>query len=163
MPVITPFLWFVTDAEEAAHFYVSIFPNSRILRVTRYPEAGPEPAGSVMIVDFELDGTRIRAINASLAGSTPQTAFAEGKVSLYASCETQAEVDHLWESLSLGGEELPCGWVRDRFGFTWNVVPREFERMLESGDEAAVDRAMRAMLQMKKLDIDLLREAYARA
>jgi predicted 3-demethylubiquinone-9 3-methyltransferase (glyoxalase superfamily) len=159
MPVVTPFLWFVHDAEEAANFYVSVFKNSRILAVTHYPEAGPEPAGSVMIVDFELDGSRIRAINASLA-TAPQTAFAQGKVSLYASCENQAEVDRLWEALSLGGEELPCGWVRDRYGFTWNIVPVEFEEMMRSDNEAAVNSAMRAMLQMKKLDLDELRRAF---
>ncbi len=161
MPSITPFLWFASQAEEAAKFYVSIFDNSRITDVSRYGDAGPGQSGSVMTVEFELDGQAFLAINAP-SQSTPAASdeFSQGKVALFVSCQTQAELDKLWAALSEGGEELPCGWVQDRYGFAWNLVPAGLRDVLGGEDEERSQRAMRAMLAMSKLDIDELRRVY---
>lgn len=161
MPSITPFLWFTGQAEEAVRFYVSVFDNSKITGVARYGEAGPGPAGSVMTMDFELDGQPFMAINApSETSEPPGDAFRQGKVALFVTCRTQAELDDLWEKLSEGGEELPCGWVADRFGFAWNLVPEGLREVIGGDDEERSQRAMQAMLQMGKLDIDELRRVY---
>ena len=161
MPSITPFLWFTGKAEEAADFYVSVFKNSKITDVTRYGEAGPGPAGSVMTVEFELDGQPFMAINApSHDPEVPSDNFSQGKIALFVSCKTQAELDELWEKLSQGGKQLPCGWVADRYGFAWNLVPEGLRDVLGGDDEERSQRALRAMLQMSKLDIDELRRVY---
>ncbi len=161
MPSITPFLWFTSEAEEAANFYVSIFKNSKITNVSRYGEAGPGTTGSVMTVDFELDGQPIMAINApSDDPRPPSDDFSQGKIALFVSCETQAELDALWDKLSEGGKKLPCGWVADRYGFAWNLVPAGLMDVLSGDDKERAQRAMQAMLQMSKLDIDELRRVY---
>lgn len=161
MPSITPFLWFTGKAEEAANFYVSIFKNSKITDVTRYGEAGLGPAGSVMTVEFDLDGQSFMAINApSHDPEVPSDNFSQGKIALFVSCKTQAELDTLWEKLSQGGKQLPCGWVADRYGFAWNLVPEGLREVLGGADEVRSQRALRAMLQMGKLDIDELRRVY---
>ena len=160
MPSITPFMWFTGDAEEAANFYVKTFKNSKITDVSRYGETGPGEAGSVMTVDFELDGQPIMAINAGMGDpDVPSDNFWQGKVALFASCETQDEVDELWEKLSEGGKQLPCGWVADKYGFVWNIVPSGLRELI-GGDDERSERAMRAMLEMGKLDINELRRAY---
>jgi predicted 3-demethylubiquinone-9 3-methyltransferase (glyoxalase superfamily) len=150
---ITPNLWFDTEAEQAASFYTSIFENSRIVNVTHYTESGPRETGMVMTVEFELDGQRFVAIN---GGS--QFKFDEA-VSFGVDCETQDEIDYFWEKLSDGGEEGPCGWVKDRFGLSWQVVPSGVEELYADGDPARADRAMKAMRTMGKLDIEALRRA----
>lgn len=154
MKTITPCLWFDTDAEEAAEFYTSLFSNSRILDITRYGPAGPGPEGRVMTVSFELDGQEFLALNGG-----PQFTFTEA-VSFQIPCADQDEVDRFWNALSEGGEEGPCGWVKDRFGLSWQVVPSVMPELLGSGDAAKSQRAMQAMLQMKKLDIAALQRAY---
>jgi predicted 3-demethylubiquinone-9 3-methyltransferase (glyoxalase superfamily) len=162
MPTITPLLWFESGADEAAKFYVSIFKNSRITETMYYGEAGPGPAGTVMMVEFELDGQPLKAINAPRGEvTTPGEEFNQGKIALYVDCETQADVDDLWEKLSEGGKQLPCGWVQDRYGFAWNIVPRGLGEVLGGPDEERAQRALKAMLQMGKLDIDELRRVYA--
>jgi predicted 3-demethylubiquinone-9 3-methyltransferase (glyoxalase superfamily) len=150
---ITPNLWFDTEAEEAASFYTSVFKSSRIVNVTRYTEAGPRPAGTVMTVEFELDGQRFVGINGG-----DQFKFDEA-VSFQITCEDQEEVDYCWERLSEGGEEGPCGWLKDRFGLSWQVVPAGMEELFTDPDPARAERAMRAMLEMRKLDIAALRRA----
>lgn len=161
MPSITPFLWFTGQAEEAAKFYVSVFKSSKINDVSRYGEAGPGPEGSVMTVDFELDGQPMMAINApSDDPNVPADSFSQGKIALFVSCETQAELDELWDKLSSGGQKLPCGWVADRYGFAWNIVPQGLRDVLGGPDEERAQRAMQAMLRMSKLDIDELRRVY---
>jgi predicted 3-demethylubiquinone-9 3-methyltransferase (glyoxalase superfamily) len=150
---ITPNLWFDTEAEEAASFYTSVFKNSRIVHVTRYTQAGPRPAGMVMTVEFELDGQRFVGIN---GGS--QFKFDEA-VSFQIDCETQEDVDHYWERLSEGGKEQPCGWLKDRYGLSWQVVPTGMEELFADRDPERAKRAMEAMLNMKKLDIAALRSA----
>jgi len=150
---ITPNLWFDTEAEEAAGFYTSIFKDSRIVNVTHYTEAGPRPAGMVMTVEFELDGQRFVGINGG-----PEFSFDEA-VSLAIECEDQAEVDYYWEQLSEGGEEGPCGWLKDRFGLSWQVVPTGMEELFEDPDPERARRAMEAMLKMSKLNIVALRNA----
>jgi predicted 3-demethylubiquinone-9 3-methyltransferase (glyoxalase superfamily) len=150
---ITPNLWFDTEAEEAASFYISFFKNSRIVNVTHYGEAGPREAGLVMTVEFELDGQRFVGINGG-----PEFTFDEA-VSFEVSCETQEEVDYFWERLSEGGEEGPCGWLKDRFGVSWQVTPIVLEELLNDPDPQRAQRAMAAMLQMGKLDIVALRAA----
>ena len=160
MPNITPFLWFTGDAEEAANFYVKTFKNSKVTDVARYGEAGPEPAGTVMTVNFEIDGQPLMAINAPMGDpNVPSDNFWQGKIALFATCETQAEVDDLWEKLSEGGKQLPCGWVADKYGFAWNIVPAGMRELI-GGDDERSKRAMRAMLEMSKLDIDELRRVY---
>jgi predicted 3-demethylubiquinone-9 3-methyltransferase (glyoxalase superfamily) len=146
-------LWFDTEAEEAANFYVSVFDNSRIVNVTRYTDAGPRETGMVMTVDFELDGQRFTGINGG-----PAFKFDEA-ISLLINCETQEEVDYYWEKLSEGGEEGPCGWLRDRFGLSWQVVPTGMDETLNDPDPERAQRAMQAMLGMKKIDIGALRSA----
>ena len=151
---ITPNLWFDTEAEEAANFYVSVFDNSRIVSVSHYNEAGPREAGMVMVVEFELDGQRFVAINGG-----PQFKFDEA-VSFQINCDTQEEIDYYWEKLvEGGGEHGPCGWLKDRFGLSWQVTPNGMSEMLDDSDPERARRAMEAMLQMKKLDIEELRRA----
>jgi predicted 3-demethylubiquinone-9 3-methyltransferase (glyoxalase superfamily) len=154
MPHITPFLWFDTQAEEAAEFYVSVFKNSRILDISRYGEAGPGPAGSVLTVRFELGGQEFLALNGG-----PQFTFTEA-ISFLVDCETQEEVDHYWEKLSEGGEPGMCGWLKDRYGLSWQVTPSVLGRMLTDPDPAKANRVMQAMLQMNKIDIAALLKAY---
>ena len=150
---ITPNLWFDTEAEEAAGFYTTVFKNSRIVNVTHYTAAGPREAGMVMTVEFELDGQRFVGINGS-----PQFTFDEA-VSFEISCETQEEVDYYWERLSDGGEEGQCGWLKDRYGLSWQVVPTGMEELFADPDPQRAQRAMEAMLEMGKLDADALRRA----
>jgi predicted 3-demethylubiquinone-9 3-methyltransferase (glyoxalase superfamily) len=154
MPKITPFLWFDTEAEDAARFYTSIFKNSRIVKVARYGEAGPGPNGSVMTVEFELDGQRIIALNGG-----PQFKFNEA-VSLSVDCKTQQEVDEYWTKLSEGGEEGPCGWLKDKYGLAWQVNPSALGEMLSDADPQKAKRVMEAMFKMKKIDIAGLKRAY---
>jgi predicted 3-demethylubiquinone-9 3-methyltransferase (glyoxalase superfamily) len=155
MPEITPFLWFDGRAEEAAQLYTSIFANSRILNVSHYGEAGPGEPGSVMTVQFELEGQRFTALNGG-----PNYTFTEA-VSFAVSCETQEEVDHFWSALSAGGEEGPCGWLKDRFGLSWQIVPEALPRLLTDPDREKAGRAMQAMLGMKKIEIAELERAAA--
>jgi predicted 3-demethylubiquinone-9 3-methyltransferase (glyoxalase superfamily) len=151
---ITPNLWFDTEAEEAAEFYTSVFPNSRIVSVAHYTEAGPREAGMVMVVEFELEGQRFAGINGG-----PEFKFDEA-VSFQVTCEDQDEVDYYWEKLlSGGGEESQCGWLRDRFGVSWQVTPDGMDELFSDPDPTKAERAMRAMLGMRKLDIAALREA----
>jgi predicted 3-demethylubiquinone-9 3-methyltransferase (glyoxalase superfamily) len=156
MQKITTCLWFDTQAEEAANFYISVFKNSRIVHVSHYGEAGPRPAGMVMTVDFELDGQELVALNGG-----PEFAFTEA-VSLQVNCESQAEVDRYWSVLSEGGEEGPCGWLKDRYGLSWQIVPVALIELISDPDTAKAQRVMAAMLQMKKIDIAAL-EAAAEA
>ena len=153
MPRITPNLWFDDNGEEAARFYVSVFPNSEITGITRYGEAGPGEAGTVMTVSFVLDGQPFTIINGG-----PQFTFDEA-VSFEISCADQAEVDHYWDTLTEGGEESQCGWLKDRFGLSWQVVPAGWEALLNDGDPARAERAMAAMFGMKKLDLAALEAA----
>jgi predicted 3-demethylubiquinone-9 3-methyltransferase (glyoxalase superfamily) len=153
MPKITPFLWFDTQAEEAAELYTSVFPNSRIVEVSRYGEAGPGPAGSVMTVEFDLDGQRFVALNGG-----PEFRFTEA-VSFQIDCKSQEEVDRYWEALSEGGEKGPCGWLKDRFGLSWQVVPDALPRLLTDPDREKSQRVMAAMMKMGKLDIAELERA----
>ena len=155
MKKITPFLWFDKDAEEAAKFYVSVFPNSKIGTVARYGEAGPGESGSVMTVEFELNGLRFVALNGG-----PEFKFTEA-VSFVINCETQEEVDDYWAKLSDGGEEGPCGWLKDRYGLSWQVVPTALMELLKDADPEKSQRVMKAMLQMGKIEIEPLRRAYA--
>jgi predicted 3-demethylubiquinone-9 3-methyltransferase (glyoxalase superfamily) len=157
MQNISPCLWFDDQAEAAAHFYVSVFKNSRILRTTHYLEGMPKPAGSVLTVQFVLDGEAFVALNGG-----PQYAFTPA-VSFMVTCETQAEVDDLWWKLTAGGEEGPCGWLKDKFGVSWQVVPRPVLEWLSGPDRAASQRAAQAMFHMKKLDLAILRRAYDQA
>jgi predicted 3-demethylubiquinone-9 3-methyltransferase (glyoxalase superfamily) len=150
---ITPNLWFDTEAEEAAGFYTSVFDNSRIVSVTHYPEDAPRPAGMVMTVEFELDGQRFVGINGG-----PQFKFDEA-VSFQIDCETQDEIDSYWERLSDGGSEGPCGWLKDRYGLSWQVVPTGMEELFADPDPTRAQRAMAAMLKMGKIDIAELRRA----
>ena len=151
---ITPFLWFDHQAEEAANFYVSVFPNSRISRIVRYGPAGPGPAGSVMNVEFELDGQTFTALNGG-----PLFKFSEA-ISFVVHCQTQAEIDAYWDKLSAGGEEQCGGWLKDRFGLSWQIVPVELLQWLSSSDAEKSQRVMKAIMGMKKLDIGLMRRAY---
>jgi predicted 3-demethylubiquinone-9 3-methyltransferase (glyoxalase superfamily) len=151
---ITPFLWFDGRAEEAANFYTSIFKHSKIVDVMRYGEAGPGAKGSVMAVNFELEGQRFSALNGG-----PHYQFTPA-ISFFVSCETQEEVDELWEKLLAGGEPNQCGWLRDKFGVSWQIVPSVLGRMLTDKDPAKSKRVMEAMLKMVKLDIAALERAY---
>jgi predicted 3-demethylubiquinone-9 3-methyltransferase (glyoxalase superfamily) len=153
MPKITPNLWFDTEAEEAAAFYTSVFKNSRVVYVTHYTEGSPREAGMVMTVEFELDGQRFVAINGG-----PEFKFDEA-VSFEISCETQDDIDYYWAQLTDGGEEGPCGWLKDRFGLSWQVVPTGMEELFADPDPKRAERAMKAMLGMRKLDIAALRSA----
>jgi predicted 3-demethylubiquinone-9 3-methyltransferase (glyoxalase superfamily) len=151
---ITPCLWFDTQGEEAANFYVSLFPNSRIVSVDRYGDAGPRAAGSVMTVDFELDGQPYVALNGG-----PEFTFNEA-LSFQISCADQDEVDYYWDKLGEGGEHGPCGWLKDRYGLSWQVIPEAFLQLVSDPDPAKSQAVMRAMLGMKKLVVSELQEAY---
>jgi predicted 3-demethylubiquinone-9 3-methyltransferase (glyoxalase superfamily) len=153
---ITTFLWFQGQAAEAADYYVSIFEDSEILEVTRYGEAGPGPKGSVMTVTFRLEGQEFMALNGG-----PEFRFTEA-VSLLVRCESQEEVDTFWEKLSADGEEGPCGWLKDKFGLSWQVAPARLLELIHDRDPAKVRRVMEAMFEMKKIDIARLEEAYGR-
>jgi predicted 3-demethylubiquinone-9 3-methyltransferase (glyoxalase superfamily) len=155
MPKITPFLWFDDQAEEAANVYTSIFDNSRILDISRYSEAVPGKAGSVMTVEFELEGQKFVGLNGGTAHQ-----FTEA-VSFAVNCETQDEVDELWAKLSDGGEEGPCGWLKDRFGLSWQIVPTALPRLLMDPDPDKAGRVMQAMMQMGKIEIEELERAAA--
>jgi len=155
MQKITPFLWFNDQAEEAMLFYTSIFKNSKIGSVSRYGDAGPGPKGSVMSATFTLNGQDFMALNGG-----PQYKFTEA-VSFYVNCETQAEVDEYWEKLSAGGEEGPCGWLKDKFGLSWQIVPTVLGELLSDPDPVKAQNVMQAMFQMKKLDIAKLKQAHA--
>ena len=154
---ITPFLWFDKQAEEAAQFYVSIFKNSKILNVSRYGDAGPGPKGSVMVVNFQIAGQEFTALNGG-----PLFKFSEA-ISFEVSCETQQEVDYYWEKLGAGGDPKAqqCGWLKDRYGLSWQVVPTVLGKLMTDPDPARAGRVMQAMLQMKKLDIAELERAAA--
>ncbi|MDQ1726653.1 MAG: hypothetical protein QOK14_698 [Frankiaceae bacterium] len=154
MPTITPNLWFDTQAEEAAQFYVSVFPNSRVTAVSRYTEAGPREAGLVLTVDFELDGQRFTGINGG-----PEFTFDEA-VSFLIECETQEEIDAYWDKLLAGGgEESQCGWLKDRYGLSWQVVPKGMDALFADPDPKKAERAMAAMLGMIKIDMAALQAA----
>jgi len=155
MGKVTPFVWYDSEAEEAAELYTSLVPNSRIVDVTRYGAAGPGPEGTAMTVTFELDGLRFTALNGGPAHPLTEA------VSFTVSCETQEEVDRYWAALSEGGEEGPCGWLKDRFGLSWQIVPTALPRLLGDPDPARAQRAMQAMLGMRKLDIAALEAAAA--
>jgi len=150
---ITTFLWFNNNAEEAANFYVSVFKNSRIINATRYGEVGPGPKGTVMTIDFELDGQRFAGLNGG-----PQFKFTEA-ISLVVHCKTQEEVDYFWEKLSEGGEKVECGWLKDKFGLFWQVTPDILLELLQDRDTQKSQRVMKAMMQMKKIDIEGLKRA----
>ena len=157
MGPIHPCLWFDTQAEEAARFYASVFPNSKVVRIAHYGEAGAKAAGrrkgSVMTVEFELDGQRLLALNGG-----PGFPFSQA-VSLVVPCKDQKEVDRTWAALSKGGEEMPCGWVRDRFGLSWQVTPTVLMDLVNDPDPAKAERAFAAMLTMKKLDVAAIERA----
>ncbi len=150
---IVPNLWFDNQAEEAAEFYTSVFPNSRVVSVAHYPENSPGEAGTVMTVEWELDGQRFVGINGG-----PQFTFSEA-VSFQITCETQEEIDRYWQLLTDGGEEGPCGWLKDRFGLSWQVVPEGMSELFEDPDPERTSRAMQAKLKMRKIDVEELRRA----
>ena len=154
MQKITPFLWFDDKAEEAMNFYVSVFKNSKVGRVTRYGEAGPGPQGTVMSATFQLDGQDFFALNGG-----PQFKFTPA-ISFFVNCETQQEVDELWEKLSKGGKKERCGWLKDKYGLSWQIIPSILGKLLQDKDAEKAKRVMQAMLQMDKLDIERLQEAY---
>lgn len=157
---VIPFLWFNGNAEEAVNYYVSLFKNSKIENVSRYGEAGPMPAGTPMVIEFQLDGQDMMALNGGETGDNNPGGPYPGSVALFISCETQDDVDQLWEGLKDGGATLQCGWVRDRYGVVWNIVPRGLGDLVGGEDRERANRAMQAMLQMDKLDINELRRAY---
>jgi predicted 3-demethylubiquinone-9 3-methyltransferase (glyoxalase superfamily) len=154
MQKIAPFLWFNGQAEEAMHFYVSIFKNSKAISVTRYGEAGPGPKGTVMSATFQLEGQTFYALNGG-----PQYSFTPA-ISLFVNCETQAEVDELWEKLLQGGRPNRCGWLQDKYGLSWQIIPSVLGKMLGDKDPQKAHRVMQAMLQMDKIDIKRLQQAY---
>ncbi|MEA2723964.1 MAG: hypothetical protein QOH59_1735 [Gemmatimonadales bacterium] len=154
---ITPFLWFNNNAEEAMNFYVAIFKNSRILSVTRYGDAGPGPKGTVMAATFQLEGQEFYALNGG-----PQYKFTPA-ISLFVNCETQQEVNALWDKLLEGGREDQCGWLTDKFGLSWQIIPTILGRLLQDKDPKKSSSVMRAMLQMRKIDIEKLQQAYDQA
>jgi len=157
MQKITPFLWFDYQAEEAMKFYTSIFKDSKVGEVTRYGEAGPGPKGSVMTASFELEGMEFTALNAG-----PLFRFTEA-ISFVVDCKSQEEVDYYWEKLTEGGEEKPCGWLKDRYGLSWQIVPTALVEMLNDPDPEKSKKVTEVMLKMKKLDIQTLRQAYEQA
>jgi len=154
MQKITPFLWFDGKAEEAANFYASTFRNARVAGLTRYGDAGPGPKGSVMIATFEIEGQKFIALNGG-----PEYSFTPA-ISFVVNCETQAEVDAYWEKLSAGGEPNRCGWLRDKYGVSWQIVPTALPRLLGDPDPAKAARVMQAMLRMTKIEIAGLERAY---
>src|SRR5262249_9823580 len=153
MQKITPFLWFDNNAEEAMNFYVSIFKNSKVLRVARYGDAGPGPKGTVMTANFQLDGQEFVALNGG-----PHFKFTEA-ISFVVNCETQQEVDEFWEKLSAGGSESQCGWLKDKFGLSWQIVPTALPKLLQHKDPKKATRVMEAMLRLKKIDRKKLKQA----
>jgi predicted 3-demethylubiquinone-9 3-methyltransferase (glyoxalase superfamily) len=155
MQKITPYLWFDTEGEDAAAFYTSVFPNSKVGHVARYGAAGPRPEGMAMTVSFELDGQEFVALNGG-----PDFTFNEA-ISFQVSCKDQEEVDAFWSKLSEGGEEGPCGWLKDKFGVSWQIVPTRLLELLEDPDRERSQRVMQAMLKMKKIEIDALEQAAA--
>ena len=154
MQKITPFLWFDNQAEEAANFYASIFKNSKVGSVSRYGEAGPGPKGAVMSVTFELDGQKFMALNGG-----PLFTFTPA-ISVFVNCETQGEVDELWEKLSAGGEIGRCGWPKDKYGVSWQIIPTVLGKLMSDADPRKSSRVMNAMLQMEKIDVQGLEQAY---
>ena len=154
MSKISPFLWFDTQAEEAANFYTSIFKNSKVGKIARYPEGAPADKGSVMTVAFTIDGKEFTALNGG-----PMFKFTEA-ISMIVHCETQVEVDHYWETLSAGGQPGRCAWLKDKFGVSWQVVPRALIELMQDNDPAKSARVVQAMLQMTKIDIAVLQRAY---
>src|ERR1700730_1840881 len=154
MKKITPFLWFDDKAEEAANFYVSIFKNSKMGKVVRYGEGAPAPKGTVMTVTFELDGQEFYALNGG-----PHFKFTEA-VSFFVNCETQQEVDELWEKLSAGGKKDRCGWLQDKFGLSWQIIPTALGKLMSDPDPEKSKRVMKAMLQMNKIEINGLQQAH---
>jgi predicted 3-demethylubiquinone-9 3-methyltransferase (glyoxalase superfamily) len=154
MQKITPFLWFNDNAEEAMKFYMSIFKNSKVVNIARYGDAGPGPKGSVMIAKFELEGQEFTALNGG-----PQFKFTEA-ISFVVNCATQDEIDYFWEKLSAGGEKSRCGWLADKFGLSWQIVPAALPEWVNETDPARSDRVMKALMQMDKLDIAKLKQAY---
>ena len=154
MQKITPFLWFDGKAEEAANFYVSIFKNSKVGSIARYGDVGPGPKGSVMTVAFQLDGQEFVGLNGG-----PHFKFTEA-VSFVVNCETQAEVDEFWEKLSAGGQKSRCGWLKDKYGLSWQIVPTILPKLVQDKDPAKSQRVMAAMMQMDKIDIEKLQQAY---
>jgi len=156
MQKITPFLWFDGKAEEAMNFYVSVFKNSKVVRVSRYGAAGPGPKGTVMSATFQLDGQDFFALNGG-----PQFTFSPA-ISFFVNCETQQEVDELWEKLSAGGEKNKCGWLKDKYGLSWQIIPSVLGRLLQDKDVEKANRVMKAMLQMDKIDIKRLQQAHDR-
>jgi len=157
MPKVTPFLWFDTESEPAAELYTSVFPNSRILEVTRYGSAGPREEGLAMTVSFELDGQKVVALNGG-TDFKPTEAF-----SFQVDCEDQGEVDYYWEKLGEGGEHGPCGWLKDRFGLSWQVVPKRLPELLSDPDREKAQRVMAAMLKMRKIEVAELEQAAVSA
>jgi predicted 3-demethylubiquinone-9 3-methyltransferase (glyoxalase superfamily) len=155
MQTITPFLWFDHQAEEAMNFYVSIFKNSKITAVTRYGDAGPGPKGSVMTANFQLDGQNFIALN---GGPIPNASFNQA-VSFVVNCETQEEIDHYWDKLSAGGKTIQCGWLNDKFGVPWQIVPTALGELMTNPDPAKRNRVMQAMMKMVKMDVAALKEA----
>ena len=154
MQKITPFLWFDNQAEEAANFYVSLFKDSKIETVARYGDAGPGPKGGVMIVTFQLAGQKFTALNGG-----PVFKFTPA-ISLYVDCESQAEVDELWDKLSAGGRKDRCGWLQDKYGLSWQIIPNALRKLMSDPDPAKSGRVTKAMLQMDKIDIQRLQQAY---
>ena len=154
MQKITPLLWFDNNAEEAVNFYLSIFKDSKILVVTRWGETGPGPKGSVLTIKFEIEGQEFLALNGG-----PQFKFTEA-VAFIVNCKTQEEVDYFWEKLSAGGEKSRCGWLKDKFGLSWNIVPTVLPEMLADKDTKKADRVMKVMMEMDKIDIAPLQKAY---
>ena len=154
MQKIKPFLWFDDKAEEAVNFYVSVFKNSKVVSMNRYGEAGPGPKGTVMSATFQLDGQEFLALNGG-----PQFSFTPA-ISFFVNCETQQEVDELWEKLSAGGKEERCGWLKDKYGLSWQIIPSALGKMLQDKDREKASRVMKAMLQMSKIEIEGLKRAY---
>jgi predicted 3-demethylubiquinone-9 3-methyltransferase (glyoxalase superfamily) len=154
MQKITPFLWFDNNAEEAINFYSSIFKNSKIVNVSRYGEGGPAPKGTLMSATFELEGQTFMALNGG-----PHFKFNEA-ISLFVNCETQEEVDELWEKLSSGGEESRCGWLKDKYGLSWQIIPTILGKLMQDEDAVKAKNVMEAMLKMNKIDINALKQAY---
>src|ERR1700674_1426634 len=154
MQKITPFLWFDDKAEEAMNFYVSIFKNSKVVSVTRNGDDGPGPKGSFMMATFQLDGQRFMVLNGG-----PHFTFSPA-ISLFVNCETQQEVDELWDKLAEGGEKQRCGWLKDKYGLSWQIIPAALGELMQDEDAAKSKRVMKAMLQLEKIDINGLRQAY---
>jgi predicted 3-demethylubiquinone-9 3-methyltransferase (glyoxalase superfamily) len=157
MPTITPFLTYNDQAEEAVNFYISTFKNAKILSESRYGEGGPGPVGALMTATIELEGQQFMVLNGG-----PHFSFAQG-FSIFVSCETQEEVDELWEKLSVGGEKGPCGWLTDQFGVSWQVIPTALGPLMQDPNPKKAQAVMQAMLQMSKIDIAVLRQAYEQA